>query len=131
MKDKWFALLPLSKETFIGTRTKQGERFVERLLSLRQPCQLLGKRTYPCLTDVFEDYSSASESVALFADARAACRSVNLARALPLPNSTYLLLRKQTWQTLYRGCFLSFSSIALGDNTAYRKECDVLRAVTF
>jgi transposase len=36
-----------------GTREECGERFVERIMSLRQTCRIRGKRTFPVLVDAF------------------------------------------------------------------------------
>jgi transposase len=36
-----------------GTRNEKGERFVERMLSLRQTCRIQLRRTYPVLVDAF------------------------------------------------------------------------------
>lgn len=49
-----------------GSRTRQGEEFVERVLSLRQTCRLLGQRTYPYLLEAFESYLSGSNPSPLF-----------------------------------------------------------------
>jgi transposase len=37
-----------------GTRNEKGERFVERMLSLRQTCRIQLRRTYPVLVDAFQ-----------------------------------------------------------------------------
>jgi len=39
-----------------GTREDKGNRFVERLLSLRQTCRLQGKRTFSILTEAMEAF---------------------------------------------------------------------------
>jgi transposase len=65
-----------------GTRTRQGEEFVERLLSFRQTCRLRGKRTYPYLVEAFASYLSGSKPATFFSDTREPCRSVNSARSL-------------------------------------------------
>ena len=64
------------------TRTREGEEFIERLLSFRQTCRLQGKRTYPCMVEAFEHYSSGSKPVVLFADARDARHRVDSARSV-------------------------------------------------
>jgi transposase len=97
-----------------GTRTGQGEEFVERPLSLRRTCRLRRKRTYPCLVEAFERYSSGSRPTALFSAAREACRSVSSARfLLSLSLSLSLKLHiftvtKAVLAAFCRGCFLSF-----------------------
>jgi hypothetical protein len=65
-----------------GTRTRQGDGFVERLLSFRQTRRLREKRTYPRLAEAFGHYLSGSKPAALFSDARGSCRSVTSARSL-------------------------------------------------
>jgi transposase len=39
-----------------GTRGEKGDRWVERILSLRQTCRLRSKRTYPVLVDALRAY---------------------------------------------------------------------------
>ena len=39
-----------------GTASKKGERWVERILSLRQTCRLSGRKTYPVLIDALNSY---------------------------------------------------------------------------
>jgi transposase len=43
-----------------GTRVDGGERFVERILSLRQTCRLQKRRTYPVLVDAFRVWFNGS-----------------------------------------------------------------------
>ena len=61
---------------------KQGEEFVERLLSLRQTCRLQGKRTYPHVAEAFEHYLSGNKPVVLLAGVQDARHSVNSAHTL-------------------------------------------------
>ncbi len=44
----------LWRKRSFGTKTEQGNRFVERILSLRHTCRLRGKRTFQVLVDAFE-----------------------------------------------------------------------------
>jgi transposase len=37
-----------------GTRQENGERFVERIMSLRQTCRIQNRRTFPVLVDAFQ-----------------------------------------------------------------------------
>jgi len=37
-----------------GTRRENGERFVERIMSLRQTCRIRNRRTFPVLVDAFQ-----------------------------------------------------------------------------
>jgi transposase len=39
-----------------GTRREKGERFVERILSVRQTCRIQKMRTYPVLVDAFKSF---------------------------------------------------------------------------
>ena len=39
-----------------GTQSDRGNRWVERILSLRQTCRLRGKATYPVLLEAVEAY---------------------------------------------------------------------------
>ena len=39
-----------------GTQSDRGNRWVERILSLRQTCRLRGKPTYPVLVEATEAY---------------------------------------------------------------------------
>ena len=39
-----------------GTRQDCGERFIERILSLRQTCRIHGIRTFPILVDAFRSW---------------------------------------------------------------------------
>jgi transposase len=39
-----------------STRREKGERFVERILSVRQTCRIQKKRTYPVLVDAFKSF---------------------------------------------------------------------------
>jgi transposase len=43
-----------------GTKQKCGERFVERILSLRQTCRFQAKRTFPILVDAFHAWFQSS-----------------------------------------------------------------------
>jgi len=45
----------LRKRSF-GTRVDKGDRFVERILSMRQTCRLQGKREFPILVAAMEAY---------------------------------------------------------------------------
>ena len=101
-----------------GTRTRQGEEFVERLLSFRQTCRLQGKRTYPRLTEAFEHNLSGSKPVALFADAREARRSVTSAHSTHSLKLYIFTVTKIALAVLCRGCFLSFSGCS-----AWRQPC--------
>ena len=129
MENKRLALLPMGKETHertppkviellfcfpviwrkrsFGTRTQQGEKFVERLLSFRQTCRLQGKRTYPHLTEVFEHYLFGSKPVALFGDVRDVHYNVTSARSLP-SLTLHSYIAKAVLAVLCRGCFLPF-----------------------
>lgn len=50
-----------------GTRQVCGERFVERIMSLRQTCRLQARRTFPVLVDAFQAWlNRSSPDVALF-----------------------------------------------------------------
>jgi len=40
----------------LGTRQDCGERFVERILSLRQTCRIIQQRTFPVLVDAFSSW---------------------------------------------------------------------------
>jgi len=40
----------------LGTASDKGNRWVERMLSLRQTCRLQGKRTFPILVEAIESY---------------------------------------------------------------------------
>jgi transposase len=46
----------LWRKRSFGTRVEKGNRFVERLLSIRQTCRLQGKRTFPVLVDAIQKY---------------------------------------------------------------------------
>jgi len=39
-----------------GTSTEKGNRWVERILTLRQTCRLLSLKTYPILVDTTQRY---------------------------------------------------------------------------
>jgi len=39
-----------------GTDSEKGDRWVERVLSLRQTCQVHGRPTYPILVDAIRSY---------------------------------------------------------------------------
>ena len=39
-----------------GARAEKGDRFVERILSLRQTCRLQGKRTFSILVEAMESF---------------------------------------------------------------------------
>ncbi|WP_153306633.1 IS66 family transposase, partial [Desulfogranum japonicum] len=39
-----------------GTKSEKGNRWVERILTLRQTCRLQGKSTYEILVDAMENY---------------------------------------------------------------------------
>ena len=43
-----------------GTRQENGERFVERIISLRQTCRLQAQRTFPVLVDAFQAWLNRS-----------------------------------------------------------------------
>ena len=44
------------RKSSFGSTSKKGERWVERILSLRHTCQLQGRRTYPVLVDAMRAY---------------------------------------------------------------------------
>jgi transposase len=46
----------LWRKRSFGTRVEKGDRFVERILSLRQTCRLQGKRTFPILVDAMQAF---------------------------------------------------------------------------
>jgi transposase len=46
----------LWRKRSFGTRADKGDRFVERILSLRQTCRLQGKRVYPVLVDAMRAF---------------------------------------------------------------------------
>ena len=46
----------LWRKRSFGTRVEKGNRFVERILSLRQTCRLQGKRTFPVLVDAMQAF---------------------------------------------------------------------------
>jgi transposase len=46
----------LWRKRSLGTRSDRGERWAERILSLRQTCRLQGKRTYPVLVNAVASY---------------------------------------------------------------------------
>jgi transposase len=46
----------LWRKRSFGTRVEKGNRFVERILSLRQTCRLQGKRTFPVLVEAMQDF---------------------------------------------------------------------------
>lgn len=46
----------LWRKRSLGTRSDRGERWAERILSLRQTCRLQGKRTYPVLVNAIESF---------------------------------------------------------------------------
>jgi transposase len=46
----------LWRKRSFGTRVDKGDRFVERILSLRQTCRLQGKRVYPVLADAIQSF---------------------------------------------------------------------------
>ena len=92
MEDKLLATLPLSKEALdstpwkvvalllrfsaiwrkrsFATRTRQGKAFAERLLSLRQICQLQVKRAHAYLVEAFARPLSEGQPAALFSGSR-------------------------------------------------------------
>jgi transposase len=51
----------LWRKRSFGTRVDKGDRFVERILSLRQTCRLQGKRVYPVLVDAMQSFLHDSE----------------------------------------------------------------------
>jgi transposase len=46
----------LWRKRSFGTRIDKGDRFVERILSLRQTCRLQAKRVYPVLVDAMRAF---------------------------------------------------------------------------
>ena len=46
----------LWRKRSFGTRVDKGDRFVERILSVRQTCRLQGKRVYPVLVDAMRAF---------------------------------------------------------------------------
>jgi len=121
MQDKRFASLPLSREVLDNTPQEAIE-----LLSLRQTCRLQGKQTYPYLVAAFASYLSGSNPAAFLSGGRESCRSVNPAYfLLSLLNSTYVLLRKQSWQRSARAAFCLFPGMATSGLYS-RKERDAL-----
>jgi transposase len=46
----------LWRKRSFGTRVEKGDRFVERILSVRQTCRLQGKRVYPVLVDAMHAF---------------------------------------------------------------------------
>lgn len=92
-----------------GTRTEQGEEFVERLLSFRHACR--GKPTSPYFAEAFESYLSGKKPVAFFPDEREPCGSLNPARSLlslSLKLSTFTVAQA-TLAVFCQGCFFVFS----------------------
>ena len=124
MEDKRLALLPLNKETLERPPLK----VIELLLGLLSRVEELERRSY----ETFEHCLSGSKPVVLFADAREACRSVNsahthtLSLSLSLLNSTYLLLRKQSWQPSARAAFCRFPVVVLGSKLTWHRVCNAL-----
>jgi transposase len=51
----------LWRKRSFGTRVEKGERFVERILSVRQTCRLQGKRVYPVLVDAMHAFMHGTE----------------------------------------------------------------------
>lgn len=51
----------LWRKRSFGTRAEKGDRFVERILSLRQTCRLQGKRTFHILVDAMEAFMLGSK----------------------------------------------------------------------
>jgi len=52
--------LVMYRKRSFGTRQECGERFVERIMSLRQTCHLQAKRTFPVLVDAFSAWLNRS-----------------------------------------------------------------------
>ena len=53
--------LVMYRKRSLGTRQECGERFVERIMSLRQTCRIQAKRTFPVLVDAFSAWLNRSE----------------------------------------------------------------------
>ncbi|MDR1208150.1 MAG: hypothetical protein LBJ89_02245 [Holosporales bacterium] len=51
----------LWRKRSFGTRVEKGNRFVERILSVRQICRLQGKRVYPVLVDAMHAFINGTE----------------------------------------------------------------------
>jgi transposase len=51
----------LWRKRSFGTRVEKGDRFVERILSVRQTCRLQGKRVYPFLVDAIHAFLHGTE----------------------------------------------------------------------
>jgi transposase len=51
----------LWRKRSFGTRVEKGNRFVERILSVRQTCRLQGKRVYPVLVDAMHAFMHGTE----------------------------------------------------------------------
>jgi transposase len=51
----------LWRKRSFGTRVEKGDRFVERMLSVRQTCRLQGKRVYPVLVDAMHAFMHGTE----------------------------------------------------------------------
>ena len=51
----------LWRKRSFGTRVEKGDRFVERILSVRQTCHLQGKRVYPVLVDAMHAFLHGTE----------------------------------------------------------------------
>ena len=56
--------------------------------------------------------------------------TLSLSLSLSLLNSTYLLLRKQSWQHSARAAFCLFPGRAAGLGFSARRECDALGTIT-
>jgi hypothetical protein len=114
--DKRLASLPLSKEVL----DKTPQEVVAPLLRLLSRVDELESR-------LNKHSGNSDRPVALFSDGRKSCYSVNPAHfLLSLLNSTYLLLRKQSWQPSARAAFCLFPGIVLGGDVVSRWECDAL-----
>ena len=48
----------LWRKRSLGSINDKGDRWVERILSLRQTCRIRGRRTYPVLVDAMNSFFS-------------------------------------------------------------------------
>jgi transposase len=51
----------LWRKRSFGTRVEKGDRFVERILSVRQTCRLQEKKVYPVLVDALHAFMHGTE----------------------------------------------------------------------
>lgn len=125
MEDKRLAALPLGKQV-LGKTPQEVVVLLLRLLSFRQVCRLQWKQTYPYLVETFERYLPRSMP-ALFPDSHELGHGLSSKSfLLSLLNSTYLLLRKQSWQGSVGAAFYLFLSMTTCGDFLSRRACDAL-----